>query len=219
MPQLACWVLALAVVENVLKFGVSTTQFGLELDLVAHRVEVKGLARTKDDGLFGEVAKALGSILRQDLGPLLPSTLVRLHSTITRGPSRNVEASLAVANDGGGSEAIAEAGKVPDALAARRSMVKELSKKLGHDWGIHVDFFLSISASKAAGTSNTLLKLLDLNNLGCVDALEDELGNAVALLDLKVGVVVVEEKDLDLATVIGINDTSTCVDEVLGGET
>lgn len=75
------------------------------------------------------------------------------------------------------------------------------------------------SASKAAGTSNTLLKLLDFNNLGCVDALEDELGNAVTLLDLKVGVVVVEEKDLDLATVIGINDTSTCVDEVLGGET
>jgi hypothetical protein len=75
------------------------------------------------------------------------------------------------------------------------------------------------SASEAASTSDTLLELLDLDNLGCIDALEDKLGNAVTLLDLKVGLVVVEKKDLDLATVIGIDDTSTCVDKVLGGET
>jgi hypothetical protein len=49
-----------------------------------------------------------------------------------------------VADDSGGSEAIAEAGKVPDALATRRSMVKELSEKLSHDWGIHADFSLRI---------------------------------------------------------------------------
>ena len=75
------------------------------------------------------------------------------------------------------------------------------------------------SASETTSTSNTLLELLDLNNLGCVDALEDQLSNAVTLLDLKVGLVVVEEKNLDLATVIGIDNTSASVDEVLGGET
>ena len=75
------------------------------------------------------------------------------------------------------------------------------------------------SASKTTSTSNTLLELLDLNNLGCVDALEDQLSNAVTLLDLKVGLVVVEEKNLDLATVIGIDNASASVDEVLGSET
>jgi hypothetical protein len=80
-------------------------------------------------------------------------------------------------------------------------------------------FLTLTSASEPTSTSNTLLELLDLNNLGCVDALEDKLGNAVTLLDLKVGLIVVEKKNLDLSAVIGINDTSTGVDEVLGGET
>jgi hypothetical protein len=50
-----------------------------------------------------------------------------------------------VADDSGSSEAIAKAGKVPDGLAAWRSMMEELSEKLGHDWGIHVDLSLRIS--------------------------------------------------------------------------
>lgn len=94
-------------------------------------------------------------------------------------------------------------------------------QSLNHDHGEELAFstpYLT-SASEATSTSNTLLELLDLNNLGCVDALKDQLSNAVTLLDLKVGLVVVEEKNLDLATVIGIDNTSASVDEVLGGET
>lgn len=79
-------------------------------------------------------------------------------------------------------------------------------------------FFSLTGASEAASASDALLELLDLDNLGGVDALEDELGDAVALLDLKVGLAVVEEKNLYLASVVGVNDTGARVDEVLGGE-
>jgi hypothetical protein len=94
-------------------------------------------------------------------------------------------------------------------------------QSLNHDHGEELAFstpYLT-SASETTSTSNTLLELLDLNNIGCVDALKDQLSNAVTLLDLKVGLVVVEEKNLDLATVIGIDNTSASVNEVLGSET
>lgn len=51
-----------------------------------------------------------------------------------------------------------------------------------------------------------------------VDALNDELGDAVADLDLKVGVAVVEEQHLDGAPVVGVNDAGARVDEVVDGE-
>lgn len=73
-------------------------------------------------------------------------------------------------------------------------------------------------AAKATGATDTLLELLHLLHLGGDDALEDELRDAVALLDLVVGVGVVEQQHLDLAAVVGVNDARASVDEVLGGE-
>ena len=74
------------------------------------------------------------------------------------------------------------------------------------------------SASETAGSPHALRQLLHLDNLRGVNALKDQLGDAVTLLDLIVGLGVVEQKYLDLATVIGINHTSTSVDEVLRGK-
>lgn len=74
------------------------------------------------------------------------------------------------------------------------------------------------SAAKATGATNALGELLDLDDVGRDDALEDELGDAVAFLDLVVGLGVVEEEHLDLAAVVGVDDARARVDEVLGGE-
>lgn len=71
-------------------------------------------------------------------------------------------------------------------------------------------------AAKAAGAAHALLELLDLDDLGGVYALDDELGDALALLDLEVGVGVVKEQHLDLAAVVGVDDARARVDEVLG---
>ena len=49
--------------------------------------------------------------------------------------------------------------------------------------------------------------------------LQHELGNPVSLLHLKVRVGMVEEKDLDLAAVISVDDAGTGVDKMLRGET
>jgi hypothetical protein len=76
----------------------------------------------------------------------------------------------------------------------------------------------STSASKAAGTPHALRKLLYLDDFGGEDALQDELGDTVALLDLEVGLGVVEEEHLDLASVISVNDAGASVNEVLGRE-
>lgn len=77
---------------------------------------------------------------------------------------------------------------------------------------------LSTRASESAGPTNALLELLDFDHLGGVDALEDELGNAVAFLDGEVDVAVVEQEYLDLSAVVGVDDARSGVDKVLGGE-
>jgi hypothetical protein len=74
----------------------------------------------------------------------------------------------------------------------------------------------SARAAKPAGAPHALLELLHLDDIGRVDALEDELGNAVALLDLVVRLGVVEEQHLHLAAVVGVDDARARVDEVLG---
>lgn len=74
------------------------------------------------------------------------------------------------------------------------------------------------SAAKAANASYALLQLLHLDDLGGIDALQDKLRDAVALLDLKVGLGMVEEQHLDFAAVVGIDDASAGVNEVLRGE-
>lgn len=71
-------------------------------------------------------------------------------------------------------------------------------------------------AAKAARAADALLELLDLDDVGGHDALQDELRDAVAVLDLVVGVGVVEEQHLDLAAVVGVDDAGARVDEVLG---
>lgn len=71
---------------------------------------------------------------------------------------------------------------------------------------------------EAAGSSHTRLKLLHDDNFGRVDALDDELGNSITLLDGKIGIAQVEQDDLDLATVVSVDDASARVNAVLGGE-
>lgn len=72
--------------------------------------------------------------------------------------------------------------------------------------------------SKATLTSHRLHKLINLPNLRCVDALENQLSDAIMHLDLEIDVRVVEEQDLYLAAVVGVDHAGTCVDKVLGGE-
>ena len=76
----------------------------------------------------------------------------------------------------------------------------------------------STCAPKPSSTTNTLLQLLDLLDFGGDDALQHQLGNPVSLFHLVIRVGMVEEQDLDLAAVIGVDDTRTGVDKVLGGK-
>lgn len=79
-------------------------------------------------------------------------------------------------------------------------------------------YLLSAGAAKAARAAHALRQLLDLDDVGRHDALQDELRDAVALLDRKVGVGVVKQQHLDLPAVVGVNDARARVDEVLGRE-
>lgn len=82
----------------------------------------------------------------------------------------------------------------------------------------NLDPLVLARAAKATGSSHALLQLLYFDNLGGHDPLEHQLSNSVALLDLIVGVGVVEEENLDGPAVVCVNDTGAGVDEVLGGE-
>jgi hypothetical protein len=73
-------------------------------------------------------------------------------------------------------------------------------------------------AAKATSSSYALLQLLNFDDLGRHDPLEHQLSNTVALLDLIIGICVVEEENLDGSAVVCVDDTSAGVDEVLGGE-
>lgn len=70
--------------------------------------------------------------------------------------------------------------------------------------------------TEPAGSAHALLQLGDLEHLRGVDALQDELRDAVALRDGEVGVRVVEQEDLDLAAVVCVYDSGAGVDEVPG---
>ncbi|RYO91341.1 hypothetical protein DL766_001988 [Monosporascus sp. MC13-8B] len=73
-------------------------------------------------------------------------------------------------------------------------------------------------APEPAGAAHALLELGDLDHLGRVDALDDELGHAVALGHGEVGLRVVEQQDLDGAPVVGVDHARPRVDEVLRRE-
>lgn len=93
---------------------------------------------------------------------------------------------------------------------------------------IQADFFLLSSsqrqrgtlssAPEATGTPDALLEFLDFHNFGVPDALNNELGDAIAFLHLEVLLPVVEEKYLYLTTVVCINDTCSSIDEVFRGK-
>lgn len=82
----------------------------------------------------------------------------------------------------------------------------------------HLVPLLLARAAEAARAADALLELLHLDHVGGDDALEHQLGDAVALLDLVVGLGVVEEQHLDLPAVVGVDDARARVDEVLGRE-
>ncbi len=73
-------------------------------------------------------------------------------------------------------------------------------------------------AAEAAGAAHARVQLGDLDHVGRVDALDDQLRDAVALGDGVVGVAVVEEQDLHLPAVVGVDDARARLDRVLGGE-
>lgn len=76
-------------------------------------------------------------------------------------------------------------------------------------------------ASRAI-SSSTSLSIIELSNffdLRSDDTLQDELCNAVPLLDDKVVATMIEKNDPDVATVVFIDDTSTSVDEILDSKT
>lgn len=56
---------------------------------------------------------------------------------------------------------------------------------------------------------------LDDRHLGRLDALEDELGDAVALVDLEVVVAEVEQQHAEQAPVVAVDDAGTDIDAVL----
>ena len=57
-----------------------------------------------------------------------------------------------------------------------------------------------------------------LDDFGCDDAFEHELGDAVAALDLKILLGMVKEDNTHIATVVLVDDTGSSVDKVLPGE-
>ena len=61
--------------------------------------------------------------------------------------------------------------------------------------------FLSGTA-KSSRTPDTFLQLLHNQNLRRVDSLKDELGYSISFLDLKVHLGMIEQKHLDLSSVI-----------------
>ena len=72
--------------------------------------------------------------------------------------------------------------------------------------------------SKATLTPDALLQLLHLHNLRRVNPLQNQLCNTIVLLNHKVDIAVIEQQNLDLSSVIRINDAGSRVDEVLGCE-
>lgn len=89
---------------------------------------------------------------------------------------------------------------------------------------------LGTGRAEAAGAALGAVEVLDLANGRHGNALEDELGDAIALVDctsadgptleltFEVLVIVVEEDDLDLATVVTVDDAGARVDAVLRRE-
>lgn len=82
-------------------------------------------------------------------------------------------------------------------------------------WNQHISL-VPPRTPEPAGATHALVELLDLDHGRRVDALDDELGDAVALLHLVVGLAVVEQQHLDVAAVVGVDDARARVDEVLG---
>lgn len=86
-----------------------------------------------------------------------------------------------------------------------------------HKTQTHGDLIVS-RATKAAHSPDALFQLLDLHHLWGIDALQNQLRNTIALLDVKARLSMVEQQNLDFAAIIGVDDTSAGIDKVLRGE-
>lgn len=95
-----------------------------------------------------------------------------------------------------------------------RSTGRVRSAICGHTHGGDKVFAKAAGGPEATGAAHALLQLGDLDNLRRVDALEHELCDAVALGDGEVSLGVVEEQDLDLAAIVGVDDARAGVDKV-----
>jgi hypothetical protein len=73
-------------------------------------------------------------------------------------------------------------------------------------------------APEASITTDTLLEFSDNDYIRRMDALDDQLGDAIAFFDREVGVAEVEQNHLDFASIVDINDSSTYIDAVLGSK-
>lgn len=107
--------------------------------------------------LHGDVrvlCELLGAVLGEDVGPLLPATLVCLHATIARGTGdvgpALVGAAAPVSHSDGGALAQAIAQVRELALAAARAVAEELAEELGHNGGIHAMLARRLSAPAAS---------------------------------------------------------------------
>lgn len=71
------------------------------------------------------------------------------------------------------------------------------------------------STSKSSLSSDRLLEFRHLHDFWGVDALEDELSHAVVLVNCEIHITVVKQQNLDLASVICVDNSCAGVDEVL----
>lgn len=96
-------------------------------------------------------------------------------------------------------------GRLSTSLVSSRSSAVLLSTK-------------ATCAAKATGTTDRVLELLDNSHVGHDAFLDDELCDAVVLLDLEVDIGQIGEEDPNRATVVSIDDACEGVDTMLEGE-
>ena len=81
-----------------------------------------------------------------------------------------------------------------------------------------VHSLLSSGGSKSACPSLGVLELLDLLKFGEGNPLDNELADPLSLLNLEVFISKVEEENLDLAPVVGIDHAGSNIDEFFDGK-
>lgn len=80
-------------------------------------------------------------------------------------------------------------------------------------------YLLETGGAKAASPALRGVQVVDLEDVGRGNLLQHQLGNPVALLDVKVDLGKVEQDDPKGAAVVGINDTGADINKVLDSQT